>query len=60
MASFAAWDSDEMTYDLAFAQVAVQSELGWATPDGDRLHEIRDVGLVEPTPRPRRGGRPER
>jgi hypothetical protein len=60
MVSYAAWDSDEMTDGLGVRAVAVQSELGWAWPGGDRLHEIDDSRLVEPTPRPRRGGRPVR
>jgi hypothetical protein len=41
-------------------RLVVQSELGWAWPGGDRRHEKEDIRLIDPTPRPRRGGRPER
>jgi len=49
-----------MTDDLGIRAVAVHVELGWVWLGADRLHEIDDSRLVEPTPRPRRGGRPVR
>jgi len=60
MVAYAAWDSDDRTDDLG-VRVAVQFELDWAAWLGRvRFDEIEDIRLVEPTPRPRRGGRPER
>jgi len=50
----------EMKDDRGVRAVAVHPELGWTWLGPDRLQEIRDIRLVDPTLRPRRGRRPKR